>query len=260
MDENARRNHDQPISPSSDAPHPPLRHYYGDPSRRLSFIQHLFDRTAPHYDRIGQLLSLGWGGWYRRRALRRAGLAPGMQLLDVAIGTGAVAREAIAVLGPNARVIGIDLSPGMLAEAARRLAVPLVRGRMELLPFADASVDAVSMGYALRHVSDLGTAFAEFRRVLRPGGRVILLELGKPSSAWARRLVRFYLGEIIPRLGRWTSGMAEAETLMRYYWETIDQCVSPETILAALTKAGFAPVSCDQEFDVFRAFIGTASE
>lgn len=224
----------------------------------MTFLQDLFDRTAPHYDRIGQLLSLGWGGWYRRRALRRAGLAPGMQLLDVAIGTGAVAREAIAVLGPTARVIGIDLSAGMLAEAARQLAIPLVQGRMEALPFADASVDVISMGYALRHVTDLGTAFTEFRRVLRPGGRVIFLELGKPSSAWAKRLVRVYLGEIIPRLGRWTSGMAEAETLMRYYWETIDQCVPQETILAALTKADFAPVRCEREFDVFRAYIGIA--
>lgn len=259
MDENVSRDHKQSPPERVGAPHPPLAHYYSDPDHRLHFLERLFDRTAPHYDRIGQLLSLGWGGWYRRRALRRAGLAPGMRLLDVAIGTGAVAREAIAVLGPACPVIGVDLSQGMLTEARRCLAIPLVRGRMETLPFADGSFDFISMGYALRHVSDLGTAFVEFRRVLRPGGRVALLELGKPTSPLWMRIVRFHLREIIPRLGRWGSGMAEVETLMHYYWDTIDQCVQPETIVAALTNAGFAQARCDREFDVFRAYLATAA-
>jgi Methylase involved in ubiquinone/menaquinone biosynthesis len=248
----ARSNLRQPV-----APHPPLRQYYGDPGRRLAFLATLFDRTAPHYDHIGNLLSFGWGGWYRRRALRRAGLGRGMRVLDVAVGTGAVAREAVAVLGREADVIGIDLSRGMLAEARRRLPIPLVQGRMEVLPFADASVDFVSMGYALRHVGDLGTAFAEFHRVLRPGGKVALLELGRPSTPLRRGLVRLYLGRILPRVVRWTSGMAETETLMRYYWDTIETCVPPDTILGALRAAGFSETYCDQEFDVFRAFVGT---
>lgn len=257
MDENVSRNHDQAELPPAIPPHPPLPQYYGDPSQRLAFLQGMFDRTAPHYDRIGSMLSLGCGSWYRRRALRRAGLRPGMRGLDVAIGTGAVAREAVAIGGQASFIVGIDLSQGMLIEARRRLAAPLVQGAMEALPFANASFDFLTMGYALRHVSDLHTAFGEFCRVLRPGGFLLLLELGKPSTRLWAAIVRVYLGTVIPRLGRWSSGMAEAETLMRYYWDTIDQCVPPERILAALADAGFAQPHCDQEFDVFRAYTAT---
>ena len=262
MDENADRDHRQSTCPEpvaegrAIAPHPPLPQYYGDASQRLSFLQGLFDRTARHYDGIGRLLSLGLGDWYRRRTLHQAGLRAGMRVLDVAVGTGAVARAAIAVGGPSLDLVGIDLSFGMLAEARRHLAIPLVRGRMEQLPFADASIDFLSMGYALRHVADLAVAFAEFRRVLRPGGTLVLLELGKPSTPRREAIARFYLGRLIPRLGRWLSGNAEAETLMRYYWDTIDQCVPPETILGVLVAAGFADVRCVREFDVFRAYIG----
>ena len=259
MDDKIIRDHGQSEQPAPPTvpPHPPLSQYYGTASQRLAFVEALFDRTAPHYDRIADLLSLGWGGWYRRRALRRAGLHQGMRLLDVATGTGAVAGEAVQVVGADA-VVGIDLSHGMLTEARRRLAIPLVRGRMEILPFADASFDVISMGYALRHVSDLGVAFAEFRRVLRPGGRVVILELAKPSTPRRAAIVRFYLGHIVPRLSRWTSGMAETETLMRYYWDTIEQCVPMADILCALAAAGFVQSHCDREFDVFRAYIATA--
>ena len=254
MNENVDRNHGQSELSPANPPHPPLRQYYGDPSQRLTFLQALFDRTAPHYDRIGALLSLGCGGWYRRRALHRAGLQPGLRGLDVAIGTGAMAKEAVALGGPGSFIVGIDLSQGMLAEARRGLSIPLVRGRMDTLPFADASFDFLSMGYALRHVSDLNAAFAEFHRVLRPKGFLLLLELGKPSTPLRAAILRIYLGTIIPRLGRWSSGMAEAETLMRYYWDTIDQCVRAEHILAALANAGFVQPQCDREFDVFRAY------
>jgi demethylmenaquinone methyltransferase/2-methoxy-6-polyprenyl-1,4-benzoquinol methylase len=239
------------------APHPPLSQYYGEAEARPAFVRDLFDRTAADYDRIGQLLSLGCGGWYRRRALRRAGLAPGMRLLDVAVGTGAVAHEAAAIIG-EANIIGIDISQEMLAVARRRLGIFLVRGAMERLPIADASVDFLSMGYALRHVSDLAAAFREFHRVLRPGGTLLLLELAQPAS-WQGGLVRFYLGKVIPRLSRWTTGSAAAETLMRYYWDTIAQCVAKEAILAAMAAAGLTGTRCDDEFGVFRMFLARRS-
>ncbi len=97
------------------APHPPLKKYYGGERERRGFVTALFDRTAPHYDWINRVMSLGSGVRYRRDALRRAGLAPGQRLLDVAIGTGLVARAARDILGDGGHVTGVDLSMGMLA-------------------------------------------------------------------------------------------------------------------------------------------------
>ena len=130
-------------------PHPTLPDYYPDLAQRPAFVRGLFDRTARHYDRICQLMSFGSGNWYRRRALERAGLRPGMTVLDVATGTGLVARQALAIAGDPQAVIGLDVSAGMLAEVKRLLNIPLMQGLMEQLPVADACCDMVSMGYAL---------------------------------------------------------------------------------------------------------------
>jgi SAM-dependent methyltransferase len=143
-------------------PHPVMLAYYCKKTQRADFVRNLFNETAHHYDRINRLFSMGSGAWYRRHCLRRAGLQPGMRLLDVAIGTGLVARQAVALCGTGADVIGLDLSESMLAEARRTLDIPLVQGMAEDLPLADASVDFITMGYALRHVADLTATFREW--------------------------------------------------------------------------------------------------
>ncbi len=239
-------------------PHRPLTRHYAAPSGRLPFVRDLFNGTAADYDRINGVFSLGTGGWYRREALRRAGLAPGQRLLDVAVGTGLVAAEAARVLGDPSAVTGLDLSEGMLAEARRRLGggVKLVQARAEALPIADGSVDFVSMGYALRHVADLGVAFAEYRRVLRPGGRVLLLEIGRPEGETAQAVLKAYLGRVVPALCRWTAPRRRAGQLMEYYWDTIEACVPAEAILRHLRAAGFADVRCDTSLGVFKAYSG----
>lgn len=240
--------------PSPAAPHPPLPRYYADQADRDAFVRNLFDRGAASYDRINSLFSLGTGARYRREALERAGLAPGQRILDVAIGTGLVAREALAILRRPEDVIGLDLSEGMLREARRNLPIPLLQARAEALPLADASVDFVSMGYALRHVPDLVLAFSEYRRVLRPGGRVLLLELDQPPGRVAHAALRFYLGGVVPALSRLVGGSAESRVMMRYFWDTIDACVPPATIEGALAQAGFGEVSCNVQLGIFRAY------
>jgi demethylmenaquinone methyltransferase/2-methoxy-6-polyprenyl-1,4-benzoquinol methylase len=153
-------------------------------------------------------------------------------------------------------VIGLDLSESMLAEARRALGIPLVQGLAEQLPVAADSVDFLSMGYALRHVADLGATFAEFRRVLRPGGTVLLLEIARPGGPWRRALAGLYFGRLVPLLSRWTTAAPESETLMRYYWDTIENCVAPAVILQALAAAGFVEVRCNAQLDLFRAYLG----
>ena len=236
------------------APHPTLPAYYPEAAQRAGFVRRLFDDTAPHYDRINRVFSLGTGAWYRRRALQQAGLEPGMRVLDVATGTGLVAREAARIAGPTGGVVGLDPSAGMLAEARRGLDIPLLQARAESLPLAPGSVDFVSMGYALRHVADLAGTFGEFLRVLRPGGRVLLLEIGRPDGAWAHAAARAYLGQVVPALCRLTAPRGRSGTLMRYYWDTIEACVPAETILSHLREAGFGAVGCDTSLGIFRAY------
>lgn len=236
-------------------PHPTLTEYYQSADARDGFVRQLFDQAAGSYDRINTAFSLGSGAWYRRRALLEAGLRPGQRMVDVAIGTGLVAREGLRILGRPGAVTGIDLSAGMLAEARRGLAIPLVRGRAEALPFADGSFDFLSMGYALRHVPDLATAFAEYCRVLRPGGRLLLLEIGRPEGPLAYRAARFYLGRVVPALSRWIGGGARAGLMMQYYWDTIDACVPPATILGAMGTAGLDRARCDTQLGLFRAYM-----
>ncbi len=240
------------------APHPPLEKYYhGEPQRR-GFVTGLFDRTAPHYDWINRVMSLGLGVRYRRDALRRVGLAPGDRILDVAIGTGLVARAARDILGGGDGVTGIDLSMGMLAEARKNLSITLVQGVAERLPVASACVDFVTMGYALRHVTDFESTFREYLRVLKPGGTLLILEVTRPAAASAAyRFTRFYLHTVVPLLARFGPGGSDARTLMEYFWDTVDNCVPPATILAALAGSGFTSARQNIEHRVFSEYVAT---
>jgi demethylmenaquinone methyltransferase/2-methoxy-6-polyprenyl-1,4-benzoquinol methylase len=234
-------------------PHAPLPAYYGDEVDHQRFVRRIFDDTAVDYERVERLLALGSGPWYRRQALRRAGLAANMQVLDVGIGTGLLAREALALVGPGGRLTGVDPSAGMMAQVGAQ-GITLLQGRAEALPLPDASVDFVAMGYALRHLSDLHAAFAEFARVLRPGGRMLVLEITRPAGRLATRLLRGYMRAVVPVAARWVTGRADTAQLWRYYWDTIEACVPPPEVLRALAGAGLADAQRHVELGVFSEF------
>jgi demethylmenaquinone methyltransferase/2-methoxy-6-polyprenyl-1,4-benzoquinol methylase len=214
----------------------------------------LFDETASDYDRINAVFSFGTGRRYRRQSLLRAGLRPGDWVLDVATGTGLVAVEARQLVGSTGLVAALDVSWGMLQQARAAPGLRLVQGSADALPFAAESFDVLTMGYALRHVAALGSACAEFYRVLRPGGQAVLLEVGRPDGRLARHAARLYLGHLVPLFSRLVGSTRQAGLLMHYYWETIESCVQPETILAALRDAGFADAACGTEFGVLRTY------
>lgn len=243
--------HDAPNAGA--APHPVLERFYHRPDERQAVVNGLFDDASPSYDRITSLMSFGTGGWYRRDALRRWGVGPGSRVLDVASGTGQVAAAAMRLSGPEGLVLGVDPSAGMRRVAAQR-GCRVVEGTAERLPVDDASFDLVVMGYALRHVSDLVAAFAEMRRALRPGGRVLILEVTRPESNAARWLLRLYLRGVVPMASLLLTANRRAMELMRYYWESIDRCVPPGAILSAMERSGLRDAAVRRSMGVLTEY------
>ena len=220
-------------------PHPTLTEHYTSTEAKPAFVNRLFDRGARHYDGVVDWGFLRSGAYYRRWVQQRHGLKPGMKVLDVACGTGLVAVEAAKILGGAENITCLDPSEGMLAVARTKLPATFVQGRAEAMPFPDNTFDFLTMGYALRHVTSLEETFREYHRVLRPGGRVLILEVTKPTGAFGNFLFRLYFGKIYPALTQLFTRSRDARDMMRYYWETMDACVPPDTVLAALRGAGF---------------------
>ena len=228
--------------PAAHAPHHPLTDYYQTEQDRQAYLRKIFDSTAADYDRIEAMLAWGTGSRYRRQALIRGGLKAGMRVLDVGVGTGLVAAQACLLTGDPALVTGVDPSPGMMAASKLPKAMMLTEGRAESLPFPDNHFDFLSMGYALRHISDLGVAFVEFQRVLKPGGRLCILEITQAKSAPGRWLLKTYMRSVIPLLTRLVSRQKDTATIWRYYWDSIEACVPREQVLATLSAAGVVQV------------------
>ncbi len=218
----------------------------------------MFDASAPHYDWINTMMSFGSGARYRAEAMKRHGVVEGMKLLDVGSGTGALALVAQDLIGASGRVVGLDPSEGMLAEARSNGVKETVIGMGEDIPFDDGAFDMLTMGYALRHVADLEKAFSEYRRVLRPGGKVLLLEITRPRNWLGFHLLRIYMRGFVPLVTRILRRSKEAQVLMRYYWDTIENCVPPQTILDALGRAGFEQVERKGLFGMFSEYSARA--
>jgi demethylmenaquinone methyltransferase/2-methoxy-6-polyprenyl-1,4-benzoquinol methylase len=234
-------------------PHGRLPAYYRDEAEHQRFLRRIFDETAGDYDRIERVLALGSGPRYRKMALQRGGLKPGDQVVDVGIGTGLLAREACALIGMEGSLVGVDPSPGMLAHVDVP-GVELRVGRAEQLPCADAEADFLSLGYAFRHVSDVSKALSEFRRVLRPGGRLLILEISRPESRLGNALLRGYMRTIVPVIARLVAHDRATPELWRYYWDTIESCIAPAHILASMEAAGFEAVRRHTEVGIFSEY------
>jgi demethylmenaquinone methyltransferase/2-methoxy-6-polyprenyl-1,4-benzoquinol methylase len=178
-----------------------------------------------------------------------------MRVLDVATGTGLLVQAALEIGCDPQDLVGLDPSRGMLSLHAARDRVRLVQGRGESLPFGDEQFDLVMMGYALRHVDDLLVLFAELRRVLRTGGRVLVLEISKPRSGMLAAMMAFHFKHIVPHLLRGERRAMSAK-LMEFYWETIEHCVPAASITEALCQTGFSAVRGQQTGPVLTDYIG----
>ena len=229
-----------------------------DRASREQWTQALFNNSAAGYDRSSGALMGGLGRAYRRRMLQAAGLRPGMSLLDVGSGTGVCALLAQEIVGAAGRVVALDPSSGMLAVARARGVRETIIGCAEQLPFPSASFDCVSMGYMLRHIEDMHTVFAEVLRVLRPGGRIVLLEVTSARGAITAPLFRFTMRHVAPTVGVLASGRISTFPMMRYWADTIEDAVRPAVIVSALESAGFVGVRHATELGVMSYYRGVS--
>lgn len=215
-------------------------------------IATMFDRIAARYDFLNRVLSFGTDIGWRRRALALAGIERGQAVLDVGAGTGDLSFAAAAL---GARVVAVDLSPGMLAVLARRggadhadhaghagerSLIQALVGTAEALPVPDACVDRIITGFTVRNVGDLPRALAEFRRVLRPGGRTVILELSHPPSATFARLYSFYFDRVAPVVAGLLGGDREA---YRYLPRSLRPFPDADRLAGLLRDAGFRNVA-----------------
>ena len=174
-------------------------------------VRAMFAAIAGRYDRANQILSLGLHHRWRHVAVLESGASPGARVLDCATGTGDLAIAFRRAVGPSGDVIGTDYCAEMLALAPGKAARAGLPVRFETadvlaLPYADATFDLSSIAFGIRNVSDPLKGLREMARVVRPGGRVVVLEFGQPGGALFGPLYRFYSRRVLPRVGGWVSG------------------------------------------------------
>lgn len=207
----------------------------------------MFDSIAPRYDALNHLLSAGLDRGWRRRAVRALRLNGRERVLDMCTGTADLAIEAATSrTGQAAQVIGIDFAAEMLrlGQAKVRRAglghrVLLARGDAMRVPLDDGSCDGALVGFGIRNVADPAQACREFSRVLRPGGRLAVLEFGSPEVPGIRGLYRWYFRSVLPRVGGWISKHGDAYS---YLPASVEAFHTPQAFMSLLTSAGFRTV------------------
>jgi demethylmenaquinone methyltransferase / 2-methoxy-6-polyprenyl-1,4-benzoquinol methylase len=190
-----------------------VNEFYDAGEQRAAKVHNLFTRIAPRYDLINDLQSFGLHRYWKRRVIRLAQVRRGERVLDVCCGTGDLTLH-LAQLGTHA--LGADFTAGMLEVAKHRVrklaggSLSWIQADALSLPFADGSFDVVTVAYGLRNLSDVNSGLSEMKRVAKPGGRIVVLDFGKPDNAAWRNLYFAYLGLFVPMLGRVFCGSTSA--------------------------------------------------
>jgi demethylmenaquinone methyltransferase/2-methoxy-6-polyprenyl-1,4-benzoquinol methylase len=200
---------------------------------KVAAVRTMFDTIAPRYDLVNRIMTFRLDVAWRKRTVRTLGLPTGSRVLDIACGTGDLCRDLQAA---GHQPIGGDLSFGMLANA--RTTAPLLQGDALRLPFADGVLDGVTCGFALRNFVELAPFLAELGRIVRPGGRIGLLEVAEPRN----RILRFghgiYFGKVVP----WIGGLLSDKSAYRYLPASVAYLPPTSELLAMVEAAGFREV------------------
>ena len=196
-------------------------------------VRGLFDTISPRYDLVNRVMTFRMDVGWRRRTVGALGLAPGSVVLDLACGTGDLARD---LAERHLLPIGADLSFGMLAAAPAPF--PRIQCDGSALPLPRASIDGVTCGFALRNFTDLGATLAELGRVVRDRGRIALLEVAEPPNPIMRFGHGIYFGQVVPRIG----GLLSDGDAYRYLPRSVAYLPEPAELVAMVERAGFSGV------------------
>jgi len=206
-------------------------------------VRAVFDSVATRYDLMNDLMSMGIHRLWKRRAVEMAGVRRGQRVLDLAAGTGDLAEKFSRIVGPDGEIVMSDINEAMLSEGRSRLVNAGVVGNLdyaianaEVLPFASDSFDCVTIGFGLRNVTNKQFALDEMFRVLRPGGRALVLEFSHPTVAPLARAYDLYSFSVLPVMGKFVAGDADS---YRYLAESIRMHPDQETLLSMMEQAGF---------------------
>lgn len=207
-----------------------------EPGEKAEVVRAMFDRIAPTYDRMNRVLTWRLDQRWRREAIAAARIRPGDVVVDLACGTGDLAELAAAA---GARVLGVDFAAAMLTVARRRgVAATLVRADATALPVRADSADALTCGFALRNFTAIPPVLAEAARVLRPGGRLVLLEVGSPTHPVLRWAHRVYFGRVVPFVG----GLVADRWAYHYLPQSVAYLPPAREIEEMVRDAGFGDV------------------
>jgi demethylmenaquinone methyltransferase/2-methoxy-6-polyprenyl-1,4-benzoquinol methylase len=220
--------------------------HFDSPQEKVRYVNSIFDQIAGRYDRMNRMMSLGRDLSWRRRAIQLAAVPPGGRLIDVAIGTGDLALLALKH-DPLVRIVGVDISTGMMRIGQKKedLLAAVSRpigwtgGDALQLPCRDGAFDAVVSGFMMRNVTDIAAALAEQRRVVRPGGRVVCLEITPPKLPVWRDLYRWIFGRLMPLIIGSLSGQPDA---YRYLPASVFRFVDADQLKAIMESVGLRGV------------------
>lgn len=215
-------------------------------SAKAGLVAEVFHSVAERYDLMNDLMSFGMHRLWKRFTIGQSGVRTGQRVLDVAGGTGDLARAFAERVGAAGQVIVVDINASMMDVGRRRLAdrgiagnVTFVQGNAEALPFPDNYFDCISIGFGLRNVTRMEGALASMFRVLKPGGCLLVLEFSQPKQPLVARMYHAYSFTVLPWLGRY---VAHDEHSYRYLAESIRKHPDQETLTAMIEETGFERV------------------
>ena len=216
-----------------------VRRWNESEEAKAGYVRDLFTALAKRYNVMTDVWTLGLHRLWKRQAMQQLALRPGERVLDVATGTGDLALVEAAAVGPEGRVVGVDSCAAMLEVARERQHGPVdfQEGDAMDLGFPDASFDVVTIGFGLRNVADRGRALREFGRVLRPGGRLMVLDFSTPTSKSLKALHDGLYFGVMPKLGRAVAWHRDAH---HYTADSIRTWLSRDELKEAMLEAGFA--------------------